>query len=257
MPDPVTGVMLGATALGAGSKIMGANNAAKSVTDASNASIDATQHRWDQIIGMFREFYGKGEQALKPYTELGADSANRLQSQMGDLTAPIMMDQETLEKTPGYEWLKTQGMRGVTGQNVLRGLSGAQLKGGADFVKGLADTTYKTQFDIANTNKTNAFNRLFQTTQGGQNAANSLFTTGVTGATNLGGIGANMNKDTVSSLMAAGNAQAGANMVTGNEIGNAIGSAPYAPYMANKLYPNGVSPAASGMYGKETDPLAR
>jgi len=197
---------------------------------------------------MFKTMYGQGKEALDPFIKTGTDATNRLQEQMGDLTAPIMMDQTTLEKTPGYDWLKTQGMRGVTNQNVLRGLSGAQMKGAADFVKGLADTTYKTQFDIANTNKTNAFNRLFSTASGGQSAATNLLTTGVSGAVGIGGVGQNNANTMSNNSMAGANAQAGADLATGQQIASMIGGAPYLPFASNKLYPNGM-PGVSGMYG--------
>lgn len=252
MPDPVTGIMAGSAIFGGASNIMGANKAAGAVKDASMQANAMTQQRWQDIIGMFKEMYGKGEAALKPYTDLGGQAAGQLSSQMGDLTAPIMMDQETLEKTPGYEFLIKQGQRGVTGANVLRGLSGAQIKGSEDFIKGLADTTYKTQFDIANTNKTNAFNRLFQTTQAGQTAGTSLLNAGVGGAVGLAGPGMTGAGIQSGTTMAAGNAQAGADIATGQQVGSMISGLPYTPYVANKLYPNGMpgsAPAVTGMYG--------
>lgn len=250
MPDPVTGI-IGATVAGGAANIIGSRSAANKMSGAMMDANQLAQMRWQDSLALFKEMFGKGEKALTPYIEMGEASANRLTSQMPDFTAPIVMDQETLEKTPGYEFLMKQGMRGVTNQNVLRGLSGAQLKGAADFVKGLADTTYKTQFDIANVNKTNAFNRLFQTAEAGRGAGTSLLTAGVFGAGTMAGAG-NVNAAIQgSNIMAAGQAAGGADIATGRAVGDMVTSLPYAPYVANKLYPDGKFAAATGMYGDD------
>lgn len=252
MPDPVTGIV-GATVAGGAANILGSRSAANKISGAMVDANQLAQMRWKDSLALFREMFGKGEDALKPFIEMGQSSANRLTSEMPDFTAPIVMDQETLEKTPGYEFLTKQGLRGVTNQNVLRGLSGAQLKGAADFVQGLSDTTYKTQFDIANINKSNAFNRLFQTAEAGRGAGTSLLTTGVSGAGTMAGAG-NANADIQSkNLMAAGTAGAGADIATGRAVGDMVTSLPYAPYIANKLYPEGTFRAASGMYGNDAE----
>ena len=122
----------------------------------ANGLITAQQAK---ALDTFMSMFNASKDKLDPFIQTGTDATQRLTAQIPDLTAPISMTQDQLEQTPGYKWLISQGMRGVTGSNVLRGLSGAQIKGATDFVKGLADTTYKTQFDIANTNKTNEIGR--------------------------------------------------------------------------------------------------
>ena len=56
--------------------------------------------------------------------------------------------QAALEKTPGYQFTRDQGLRAV--QNAAaakgRGVSGSALAGAADYATGLADTTFNTQF---------------------------------------------------------------------------------------------------------------
>jgi hypothetical protein len=92
---------------------------------------------------------------------------------LDELTAPINMTQAQLEQTPGWQFTNYQGQKAVQNAASARGLgvSGAALKGAANFATGLADQTYKTQFDIANTNQTNAYNRLKSLVDVGENAS--------------------------------------------------------------------------------------
>ncbi len=121
------------------------------------------------------------------------------------------MDQAALEQTPGYQFTRTQGLKATQNAAAARGLgaSGAALKGAANFATGLADQTYKTQFDIANTNQTNAYNRLAGLINTGENASAQTGTAGINAASQSG-----------SAQMASGNAQAAAANLTGNAINN-------------------------------------
>jgi hypothetical protein len=248
MPDPATAI-LASSAGSAIANIWGANNAADDMNAAmmqANGMITAQQAK---ALQTFMDMFNQAKVKLDPFMETGTNAAQQLDARMGDLTAPISMTQDELEKTPGYKFLMTQGMRGVTGSNVLRGLSGAQIKGAEDFMKGLADTTYKTQFDIANTNKTNAFNRLFTTAGIGSDAAKALLNASVSGGSAILGNSATVGGQLSGNRMMGGQADAAADIAIGKQIGDAVGGMPYAPYIGNKLYPTVATPAASGMYG--------
>lgn len=251
MPDPVTAIA--ASSIGGGiANIIGGNSAAGDINAAAmqaNGLITAQQAK---ALDTFMSMFNASKDKLDPFIQTGTDATQRLTAQIPDLTAPISMTQDQLEQTPGYKWLISQGMRGVTGSNVLRGLSGAQIKGATDFVKGLADTTYKTQFDIANTNKTNAFNRLFATAGAGNDAAKALLNASVSGGNAILGNSAIVGKELSGNVMTGGQADAAADINTGQQVGNIINGVTYAPYNAaalNKLYPTS-SPAVTGMYSK-------
>lgn len=254
MPDPVSGIIGGTIGQGAFNAIGGmfGSNAQRGAAD---QAIGAQMEMRRQAMEYLSKMFGISKEALQPFINMGTDASNRLTSQLGDLTAPIMMDQETLENTPGYQFLKKQGLDAVNNQSVLHGLSGAQLKGSADFVKGLADSTYKTQFDIANINKTNAFNRLFQTAEAGRGAAGTLGGLAMSGANSLLGNTAAMGKTIGDYMIGKGNAEAGGWMNMFTNIGNVAGAMPYMPYIGNKMYPGGWGGGmpASGMYAGYKD----
>lgn len=253
MPDPVTGI-IGASAASAGGNILGGIMGAKSQKDAQERSIAQTMQMFQMLTGLRNEVYGRAASDLNPFINTGTEATETLRSRMPELTAPIELTQEWLEKTPGYQWIKGQGLRAVENQNALRGLSGAQLKGAAEFVTGLADQTYKTQFDIANINKTNAFNRLFQTAESGRGAAKDLAGVDVSMTAPLIGAGSAASRDISGAYSRMGDADANMWSTIGSNVGSFVGDLPFAPYTANRLFPRGTPAAASkGMYATAVD----
>ena len=167
-----------------------------------------------------KDYFNIGADALKPIASQGADVYGQLVKALPDLTAPIEMDQAALEKTPGYQFTRNQGIRGVDLSSASRGLSGAQAKAAAEFATNLANKTYLDQFNVANTNKTNAFNRLLGTAQLGTSAASSL----ATNATSAGNAALGNSQAVGSALggyaVGAGNAEAAADLAIGKQVGN-------------------------------------
>ena len=196
----VATAVIGSAVIGAGASIYSSNKAAQAQENAANRASDTS-------LNMY--YTTRGD--LAPYNQAGQEALNQLKSN-GYYTAPITMDQATLEKTPGYKFNLTQGLKAVQNSAAARGLgsSGAALKGAASFATGLADNTYKTQFDIANTNQTNAFNRLQTIVSGGQNAAAQTGNAGTAAANTAAG-----------AQIGAGNAQAAG----WNELGTGVSNA--------------------------------
>lgn len=215
------GAVIGAGVVGAGASLVGGvlqSNATNKATDVQKQMFDTTQRN------------------LAPYLATGADAANKLTAALPSLTAPITMDEATLEATPGYQFNLTQGLKSVQNSAAARGLgtSGAALKGAANYATGLADSTYQQQFANANTNKLNAYNFLTGAANFGSNAAGtSAFAATTTGAN----IGAN--------TIAGGTALAAGTVGAANSLTNAANTVGGYNY-ANKLLQQGYMPA--GMY---------
>lgn len=197
----VAAAVLGAGALGAGATIFGASKAA-----------DAQVSAADKAAAIQQQQYSTTRSDLAPYRDAGSNATDQLNKRLTELTTPIAMDQATLEKTPGYQFNLTQGMRGVTNSAAARGLatSGAALKGAATFATGLADSTYQNQFNNANTNQTNAYTRLKGLIDTGENAGAQTGVLGEKAAYNTG-----------TAVTGAGNAVAAAD----NKIGSAVSTA--------------------------------
>ena len=224
--------ILGSAAIGAGASIYAANQAADAQTEAANNAINAQMSQYNRM-----------RNDLQPYMTQGTDAIEQLKALLPQLTSPIQMDQAALEKTPGYQFNLQQGLR--ANQNALTatglGRSGAAVKAADRFATGLADSTYQNQFNNANVNNTNTYNRLLALIQGGQSAAAG---TGAAGITTGQGVANN--------LIGAGNAQAGAATATGNAIGGAANS--FGSYALLNSLINGKS-GGGGLYAG-SNPLA-
>lgn len=215
----VATAVIGAGVLGAGATIYASGKAADAQISAAQTAANAATHAFDTT-----------NTNLAPYRDAGSNATTQLNSRLSDLTTPVTMDQSTLEKTPGYQFALTQGLKATQNSAAARGLgtSGAALKGAATFATGLADNTYQNQFGNAVTNQTNAYNRLKGLVDTGENAAAG---TGVAATTAAGQIGA--------AAGYAGNAQA----ASANQIGGAVSN------LAN----NAGALAYKGIYGTGTN----
>jgi hypothetical protein len=81
--------------------------------------------------------------------------------------------QAQLAATPGYQFDLAQGMQGVANSNAAqgRGISGAALKGAANYATGLANQTLPTQDAIFQQNLNNVINPLQNVANLGESAA--------------------------------------------------------------------------------------
>lgn len=196
----VATAVIGSAVIGAGAQIYGSSKAAD--TQSKNA---------ERVAQMQQQQYAQTREDLSPYRTIGGDASGRLTSRLSELTTPISVNPDDFQNSDYYKFLSTQGQRAVTNSAASRGLgsSGAALKGAATFAKGLASTEYMNNFNMQNTNQTNAFSRLKSLVDTGQNAAAQTGSAGATAAQNAG-----------TALTGGANAQAAAANATGSSIAN-------------------------------------
>lgn len=244
MPDPVTAAIAGVAGIGSAvANIFGANDAAKAQEQAAAQANQEILQQQQQGLTAQKSYFDTGTAPLSTIASGGSTAYQNLLNAIPNLTAPITMDQATLEKTPGYQFNLSQGERGVQLGSASIGLSGAQAKAAAQYATGLADSTYQNQFNNANTNKQNAFNFLLQTALPGINAAGTYGAVGTAaGNATLGNTQA-VGNSIAGNTVGAGNAAAAADIATGKNIGNAFTSGATAVAGLNNPFGN------YGMYG--------
>lgn len=211
---PTAAAIIGSSLIGGAASIFGADKAAKAQ---KRAAADAANLAMNQSI--------MSRADLQPYRFVGGDASRALRQNMSYFQQPITMDQAALEKTPGYQFTLAQGLKGVANSAAARGLgtSGAALKGAANYATGLADSTYLDQFNVENTNRNNAYNRLMGMANLGENAAAGTGALGMQGAQMAG-----------NALIGAGNADAARYNAIGQSVAGMASSIPSA-LMMNKL----------------------
>ena len=176
----------------------------------SKKAADAQVAAQDRAIAAQKEQLAITRGDLAPYRGVGEQAAGDMERRLSELTSPITMTQADIEATPGYQFTRTQGLKAAQNSAAARGLgvSGAALKGAETFAAGLADQTFNTRWNQANTNQTNAYQRL-----------KGLVDTGAAAAGAGGQIAGAATNDMSRSISGIGNAQAGGATGVANAFG--------------------------------------
>jgi hypothetical protein len=219
--------MVGSALVGGAASIYGSQKASK-----------AQQGSAQQAIAALQAMYNQTRSDLAPYRQAGEQGINPLLALAGVGGDPAAV-QAQLEQLPGYQFALTQGLKAQQNSATARGLgvSGAALKGGANFATGLADQTFGNQF-----------NRILGLTQLGQNAA-----------AQTGQFGANASSGIANALIGSGNAQAAGWNALGTGVQNAgqgISSAMLLQQLLGQQggmpkVPQTPQPQSPGLYGNQ------
>lgn len=188
----------------------------------ANKAADTQKANAERVAQIQQQQYQQTREDLSPYRTIGADASGKLTNRLTELTTPISVKPDDFLNSDYYKFLETQGLKQTQNSAAHRGLgkSGAALKGATAFLKGLNSTEWQNNFNMQNTNQTNAFNRL-----------KSLVDVGAGAATGTGVLGEKAAYNTGTALTGGANAEAAADNKIGTSIANvASGIGGYAAY---------------------------
>jgi hypothetical protein len=225
-----------AAAIGGVASLAGAYISSNAAKDSAKVQSDATKAAAAQT----QDNYGQIRSDLQPFVQSGYNALSNVNARLPDLTTPFNPTQAQLEATPGYQFIKSQGLQAVQNSAAAKGLgiSGAALKGAADYATGLADSTYKDQFNIDQANKNNAYTKLM-----------GLVGTGGSAANQTGGFAQNANNAATGYLTSGAAATAAGDVGSANAISSGLNNATnqYNQYaLLNRLSQNNTSVRAPG-----------
>jgi hypothetical protein len=205
---------------------------------ATNAATAAAARSADQALQFQRETTARNQGVQDPFIQAGTGALATQGAQQDQYyqnlapyenalaaAMPGQMTQAQLEQTPGYQFQLAQGLQATQNSAAARGLgvSGAALRGAADYATGLANSNYQQQFanqqqiygnyQTQLSNQKNildtAFNQNATRIGVGENAATGSGTQGQLGATNAGNISTGLGGAQVAGSIASGNALSG------------------------------------------------
>jgi hypothetical protein len=181
--------------------------------------------------------YQQTRNDLLPYQQAGQQFTNQLSARMPELTANFNPTMDQLNNTPGYQFIKQQGLEAAQNGFASKGLgvSGAAMKGAADYATGLASNTLSLQQQIFSANQQNAYNKLMGGASLGENAA-----------AQSGSIGSSYVNQATQAQMGGANASAAGQIGAANAWANGLTNAGngYAQYtMYNNMLNGGGMPA--------------
>lgn len=163
------------TALGIGGQLIGglfgadaAGEAADTQAAAGRYAADLLDKRWNITRNDLLPFIQRGQAAADTLAPLVGVGGNPLEAYLTRPFAPT-----DLESTPGYRFVRDQGLKSVQNSFAAKGLgsSGAAMRGAARYATGLADNTYNTQLQNDMAQRKLMYEMLMGMQSGGQNAA--------------------------------------------------------------------------------------
>lgn len=190
----IAGAILSAAAITGVAGVVGSSLASGAQQSAANTSANTQLN-----------IYGQNKDLLSPYVTGGQGAYSTLNNLLG-VGGNSQIMQDTLNNLPGYQFTLNQGLKSVQNGVTARGLgvSGAALKGGAQYATGLAQSGYGGYAGLL------------------QNSAN----TGMQAGSSIAGVGQATGASVGSSQIAAGNAAASGYLGATNAVSNAANSVP-------------------------------
>ncbi len=196
-------------------------NAAKSAakTQATAATAAGTQQTQlgQEALDYQKAIDTRTQGQFEPYISYGSSALPGLSRLLGlgpDGSAGI---EAQLQSLPGYAFARDQGVKAINNSIGSKGLTGAQSKGIARFVTGMADQTYGAQVD-----------RLNQAAQTGVGAVGTGGGIGLGTGSNVGGTLTGIGQAIRDAITGAASAQAGGTIGSANAAGsglNGVGNA--------------------------------
>ncbi len=177
------GALIGAAGAVGGALITGSAAKSAAKTQAGAA---------DKAAEVQLQMFNTAQEGLKPFREFGTSALSPYAELLGFGPKGSAGAQSALENIPGYQFQRDQGVKQVNNSLGGRGVTGAQAKGIARFVTGLADSTYGEQVgryqNAATIGANAAAGQATNALQTGQNVGNAYQSAGQ--ATAAGQVGA-------------------------------------------------------------------
>jgi hypothetical protein len=213
-----TAVAIGAGVAGAatlGGAIISSNAAKSAASEQAAAENQATAAQ--------QQIYAQNQANIQPYIDAGNSATTEVEQLEGLNGGTPSSIQNTLQQLPGYQFANTQGLKSVQNSATSRGLgvSGAALKGAANYSTGLAEQDY---------------NNLLT---GVQNTANM----GANAAGGLANVGATTGQGIAATTVGAGNALAQGTTGSANAIASGLGN------VGSLVYANSILSGINGQSG--------
>jgi hypothetical protein len=223
----VGGAMLGGALLGSSAS-----------SDAADAQAGASQYAAD----LQNKQYEQNRADMAPWREAGMGALDQLKTGLlpgGDFQRPFTV--ADFIKDPGYNFRRSEGMKGLEGSAASRGglLSGGTLKALTRYGSDYASNEFGNAYNRYNNDLTSRFNRLSSLAGTSQTATRDVANMGMQNANNLGDL-----------AVQAGNARASGYVGSANAINGgiqSIGNFYQNQQMMGRMFPNSAGGGNAGM----------
>jgi hypothetical protein len=235
---------------------MSAGKAAQQQADAEKQAAMLQEQQYEQTRQDLLPFMTAGSSVLPQLTAWQPKAQDALTQAAAEAKGAIpgQMTEDWLKQQPSYQWNLSQGLKAMQNSAAARGLgvSGASLRGAAQWGTGLADSTYKSAWDMAqqrwsdlNQNFSNIYNQMDQ----GYKQLQSTASLGEDAAARSGSIGQAGAAAAGQNIAGAGQAQAAGTTAGASALAGGLQSAAQAPMnylMYQQLFNKPSTPTVNG-----------
>lgn len=241
-----------------GNRLAGANYAAGNQSSILQAlGMQQAQGRFSEAQRALQPFIGGGQEGFGLLMKYLQGGANGIGGGGNSLLSTFNPTMAQLESTPGYQFIKNQGIKAANNAAAARGLgsSGNAIQGGVQFATDLASTTFDQQLRNYMLQNQAAYDKLMGVTGVGLNAAN----TNMQGVTNFNNtmLGAATGLGNTMGNALLGGASATANGMNSLFGGIGRGMMGLGMGMQPQQQTNVGMPTNIGAYGQYTSPLSQ
>lgn len=220
---------------------------AEDQADATQYAADTSAAAANYAANVQKQMYDQTRKDQTPWRDAGAGALGQLVSQQNDLTRPFTM--ADFQADPGYEFRRSEGMRGIQQMAAARGglQSGNSLKALMEYGQNLASNEYGAAYNRFNNSQDVRRNYLQSLSGVGQSVSRGLGAAGQAYANNVGNIQMQNAANQGNAGLAGANARASGYSALGNGIGSAM-SSPYGQnFLAGMMGTNSMIPSNYSM----------
>ena len=236
MPDPVTGLTVGASIIGGGIAAKGSRDAASTQAGAAREGADIQAQSAREAQALQKQMFDIQRGGQEPYRQAGLTGQNRLMELLGlggNVGAAGYgkygrdFSMADYQADPGYAFRLSEGQKALERSAAARGglISGGALKAATRYGQDMGSQEYQNAFNRYQTSRTNQLQPLGNLMASGQSAAANVGSAAGQYGTNVGNLITGAGNAMAGGITGAGNAQAAGQMGMANTFASGINTA--------------------------------
>ena len=233
MPDPVTGLTVGASIIGGGIAASGSRSAANTQADAATNAANVQAQSAREAQALQKQMFDIQRGGQEPYRQTGLTGQNRLMELLGlggNVGAAGYgkygrdFSMADYQADPGYAFRLSEGQKALERSAAARGglISGGALRAATRYGQDMGSQEYQNAYNRYQTSRTNQLQPLGNLMASGQSAAANVGSAAGQYGTNVGNLTTGAGNAMAGGITGAGNAQAAGQMGMANTLAGGL-----------------------------------
>jgi len=233
MPDPVTGLTVGASIIGGGIAASGSRDAASTQAGAAREGADVQAQSAREAQALQKQMFDIQRGGQEPFRQAGLAGQNRLMEYLGlggNAGAAGYgrygrdFGMSDFQADPGYAFRLSEGQKALDRSAAARGgmISGGALRAATRYGQDMGSQEYQNAYNRYQTNRANQLQPLGNLMASGQSAASNVGSAAGQYGANAGNLITGAGNAMAGGITGAGNAMAAGQLGVGNTLASAL-----------------------------------